>query len=236
MKKFALAVAAFAALTFASCGGNKTSDQNEAAQNDSTEVPVSDATIETTADAEGLADNLTTQLDAELQKDAPDAVKVKQLTDQIKQASEALQNSGNTEVAKAYASKVKNYLEQNADKIKSIDPQSITVLDVVNAAANLPQSAKDAAAQGVDAVKADGQAAKAAAEAAKGAAESAGKQVVSDAKAAAKQTADKAKADAKAAGDAAVKKANDKANEAVQKGAAKASDAINKGLSKALGK
>lgn len=240
MKKIAFAAALFAAFALASCGGNKTSDQNETAT-DSTALgtPVSDSTIEDAASAEQLADTYTAQLEKELSSEHPDPAKVKQISEQIRQAAETLQKSGNAEVAKAYASKVKAYVEKNAEKLKSVDPESVTVLDVVNTVANLPQSVKDAAAEGVDAVKGDGEAAKAAGKQAvndaKAAAEAAGKQAVNDAKAAAQKAADKAKSDVKAARDAAAKKANDKANEAVQKGAAKANEAVSKGLKKVLG-
>lgn len=236
MKKLVYAAAFLAAFTFASCGGNKTSD---AAAADSTaeavDTAVSDMTIENPADAEKLADSFTAKLDEELQSANPDPAKVKMFVENIRQASESLKGDGNEEIAAAYASKVKAYLEKNADKIKNVDPQSITVLDVVSAAANLPQSVKDAAQEGVDAVVGDGAAAKAAGQAAKAAAEQAGQKAVSDAKAAGQKAVSDAKSAAKAKADAAVQNANDKANAAVQKGAAKASDAISKGLKKALG-
>ena len=236
MKKLVYAAALFAAFTFASCGGNKKSDAAAAdSMAEAVDTAVSDMTIESAADAEKLADQMTTQLDAELKSDNPDPAKVKQLTESIRQATESLKEGSNGEFATAYASKVKAYLEKNADKIKNIDPQSITVLDVVNAAANLPQSVKDAAAEGVDAVVGDGAAAKAAGQAVKAAAEQAGQKAVSDAKAAGQKAVSDAKAAAKAKADAAVQDANNKANAAVQKGAAKASDAISKGLKKALG-
>lgn len=180
------------------------------------------------AQAAACADSLTTALEAELKKSTPDAAKVKELTEAIRTTTEKLQSQGDEEAVKSYTSKVKEYLTTNAEKIKSVDPQSVTVLDVVNAAANLPQSVKSAAEDGVDAVKADG-------EAAKNAAASAGKAAVNAAENTAKAAASKAVSDAQAKKDEAVKKANDKANEAVQKGAQKASDAISKGLGKALG-
>ena len=222
MKKIMYAAALFAAVAFASCSGNKTSD---AAVYDSTVV--ADETLDATQ-AAACADSLTTALEAELQKATPDAAKVKELTEAIRTTTEKLQSQGDEEAVKSYTSKVKEYLTTNAEKIKSVDPQSVTVLDVVNAAANLPQSVKDAAQSGVDAVKADG-------EAAKNAAASAGQAAVNAAENTAKAAASKAVSDAQAKKDEAVKKANDKANEAVQKGAQKASDAISKGLGKALG-
>ena len=222
MKKIVYVAALFAAFAFASCAGNKTSDQNGAtADSVAVDEPVGDAAIEDVAGAEKLADTYMAQLDALLKEKHPDVAKLKELTSQIGAAVENLQRSGNAEVVKTYASKVKNYLEENADKLRSIDPQSVKVMDVVNAAVNLPQSVKDAA-------KSDGQTVKETME-------SAGKQAVSDAKAAGNQAVDKAKADAKAAHDAAVKKANEKASEAVQKGADKANEAISNGLTKALG-
>lgn len=218
MKKIVYVAALFAAFAFASCGGNKTSDQNGAtADSVAVDEPVGDAAIEDVAGAEKLADTYMAQLDALLKEKHPDVAKLKELTSQIGTAVENLQRSGNAEVVKTYASKVKNYLEENADKLRSIDPQSVKVMDVVNAAVNLPQSVKDAAEAGIDAAKSDGQTVKETME-------SAGKQAV-----------DKAKADAKAAHDAAVKKANEKASEAVQKGADKANEAISNGLKKALG-
>ncbi len=229
MKKIVYVAALFAAFAFASCAGNKTSDQNGAtADSVAVDEPVGDAAIEDVAGAEKLADTYMAQLDALLKEKHPDVAKLKELTSQIGAAVENLQRSGNAEVVKTYASKVKNYLEENADKLRSIDPQSVKVMDVVNAAVNLPQSVKDAAEAGIDAAKSDGQTVKETME-------SAGKQAVSDAKAAGKQAVDKAKADAKAAHDAAVKKANEKASEAVQKGADKANEAISNGLKKALG-
>lgn len=214
MKKIVYVAALFAAFAFASCAGNKTSDQNGAtADSVAVDEPVGDAAIEDVAGAEKLADTYMAQLDALLKEKHPDVAKLKELTSQIGAAVENLQRSGNAEVVKTYASKVKNYLEENADKLRSIDPQSVKVMDVVNAAVNLPQSVKDAAEAGIDAAKSDGQTVKETME-------SAGKQAVSD---------------AKAAHDAAVKKANEKASEAVQKGADKANEAISNGLKKALG-
>lgn len=226
MKKIMYVAALFAAVAFASCSSNKTSDE---AVSDSTEVSTVEAgeTLDA-AQAAACADSLTTALEAELKKSTPDAAKVKELTEAIRTTTEKLQSQGDEEAVKSYTSKVKEYLTTNAEKIKSVDPQSVTVLDVVNAAANLPQSVKSAAEDGVDAVKADG-------EAAKNAAASAGKAAVSAAENTAKAAASKAVSDAQAKKDEAVKKANDKANEAVQKGAQKASDAISKGLGKALG-
>lgn len=235
MKKIMYVAALFAAVAFASCSGNKTSDAASEADSTADSTVVAEGETLDATQAAACADSLTAALDQELQSANPDPAKVKELTESIKTVTEKLQSQGDEEAVKSYTSKVKEYLTTNADKIKSIDPQSVTVLDVVNAAANLPQSVKNAAEDGVDAVKADGSAAKAAAEVAKDAAKTAGKAAVSAAENKAKETASKAVSDAKAKKDAAVQKANDKANAAVQKGAQKASDAISKGLSKALG-
>lgn len=222
MKKLVYMAAICAAFAFASCGGNKTSDAAPAA--DST-AATGESGVEI---ATNIAESAVTDLDAALSADKVEADKVKEITANIQKTVKQLEEAGKTEEAAAYASKVKAYLEKNADKIKSVDASSLTVLDVVNAAANLPQSVKDAANEGVDAVKADGSAAKAAATAATEAAKEAGK-------AAANQAVESAKAKANEEANKAVEKANKKADEAVQKGAQKASDAISKGLN-SLGK
>lgn len=209
-------VAAVAAFSFASCGGNKTNDS--AAEADSTAV---------VAQAEAAADEATAQLDAVLAGENADPAKVKEALDGIKAKVEELQAAGDTEAAAAYASKVKEYIEEHADAIKNADPSSLTVLDLVNAAANLPQSAKDAASDAANAVTSDVDAAKAAGKAAvEGAADAA--------KAAATEKVTEAKENAEAAAKAKVDEtkqaAKDKADAAVQKGAQKASNAVNKAL------
>lgn len=108
MKKIVYVAALFAAFAFASCAGNKTSDQNGAtADSVAVDEPVGDAAIEDVAGAEKLADTYMAQLDALLKEKHPDVAKLKELTSQIGAAVENLQRSGNAEVVKTYAAKVR---------------------------------------------------------------------------------------------------------------------------------
>lgn len=219
MKKIILMVAAMAAFTFTSCGGNQTSDGN--VENADTVAVEGDEAV--AAEAAAAADEATSKLDAVLSAENADPSKVSEAIASIEQKVKELQESGNVEAAAAYASKVKTYLEEHKDQLKSIDPSSLTVVDLVNAAANLPQSAKDAASEAVEAVTGDASAAK-----------EAGKAAVEGAKSAATEAASKAKTDVENAAKAKVEegkaKVQKKADEAVQKGAKKASDAVGKAL------
>lgn len=219
MKKIILMAAAVAAFTFTSCGGNNTSDAN-AENADTTAVEGEDAL---TAEAVSAAEEATSKLDAVLSAENADPAKVTEAVQAIEQKVKELQESGNVEAAAAYASKVKTYIEENKEKLQSIDPSSLTVVDLVNAAANLPQSAKDAASDAVEAVTGDASSAKAAGEAAVESAKSAAKSAVNEAKTNVENAA-KAKVEEGKA------KVQQKADEAVQKGAKKASDAVNKAL------
>lgn len=219
MKKIVLMAAAVAAFTFASCGGNKTSDEN--VENADT-VAVTDSAA-ATAEATAAADEATAKLDAALSAEKADPAQVSEAIEAIELKVKELQESGNTEAAAAYASKVKTYLEEHKEQLKNIDPSSLTVVDLVSAAANLPQSAKDAASEAVGAVTGDASAAK-----------EAGKAAVEDVKSAAKSAASDAKTKVEDAAKAKVEegkaKVQKKADEAVQKGAKKASDAVGKAL------
>lgn len=221
MKKIilmAVAVAAFT-FTFTSCGGNNTSDAN-AENADTTAVGGEEAV---TDEAVSAAEEATSKLDAVLSAENVNPAKVTEAVQAIEQKVKELQESGNVEAAAAYASKVKTYLEENKEKLKNIDPSSLAVVDLVNAAANLPESAKDAASDAVEAVTGDASAAK-----------SAGKAVVEGAKSAAKSAVNEAKTNVENAAKSKVEegkaKVQQKADEAVQKGAKKASDAVNKAL------
>jgi len=228
MKKLMFFAACFAALTFCSCGGNKTSDASAEAV-DSTAV---DADGNSVKDPAAAAATSTEQLDAVLNAENADPAKVKEAVAAIEKKVEEFKASGDTEAAAAYASNVKAFLTEHADQIKKIDPTSVTVLDVVNAAANLPTTATDAAKGAADAAVSDANAAKdaakAAASTAKSAAENAAKNTVNSAKAAATSAAASATTAATQKVEKAKSDAKKKADDAVQKGANKAASAINK--------
>lgn len=230
MKKMMFLAALFAALTFSSCGGNKTSDATDAAA-DTTAL---DANGNSVVDPEAAAITTTEKLDSVLNAKDADPAAVKEAVASIEQKIEELKASGNTEAAAAYASKVKTYLTEHAEEIKKIDPTSVTVLDVVNAATNLPANATDAAKEAANAVTSDAaaakEAAKTAAGAAKSAAESAAKSTVDNAKNKATSAAASATSAATKKVESAKSDAKKKADDAVQKGATKAAGAINKAL------
>ena len=129
------------------------------------------------------------------------------------QLTETLQ-SGDQQAAERYASQIKAFVEQNADKLKALDVNTLTVGNLIDAAKNLPANARQTAHDGKNAVKADANAAREAADAA----------------------AEKAKADAKAAADQAVEDAKEKAGEKVDEAAAKASEKADQAIQDATDK
>lgn len=149
----------FAALSFVSCGGNKTSEPTTDADS-----AISDANADTdTQTANADADAAIQSLDKAIAASKSNPEMVKQSVASIQQKIAELKASGNTEAAQAYASKLQTYLKSHADDIKSIDPQSVTVVDVVNAVANAPQTVKNAAQSAVQAAESDVNAARSAA-------------------------------------------------------------------------
>ncbi len=235
MKKLVFAVATFATLTFAaSCGGNKTSDANaeaDSAMVDSTadEAAAANLTPEEQAAAQA-ADEVTAQLDQALSQENADPAKVKESVAAIQKKVEELQAAGDTKAAAAYASKVQAYLNENAEKLKSIDPQSVTVASLVSSVVNAPETAKSAAQSAKEAVEGDAAAVKAAAQKAGDAVKAAPEAAKAAAKAKATEATNAAVNKANQKASEAVEKANKKANEAVQKGADKAAKAIGKSL------
>lgn len=210
MKKIFFAVAAFAALTFASCDNKTNGNANgvDSVATDSIEAVASDAG----ATADAVISELTSQLDAK------DAGAIEKTLATIKEKIADLLNS-NPEAAKEYVSKVQTFLKDNADKIKGVvgDNAAVTSAvaaltaapaeDVVNNIKNTLGAAKDAGSEAVgnavDAVKN-------APEAAKDAAESAANKAVEDAKSKAAEKVDNAKKDAGAAIDKAASDAKKK--------------------------
>lgn len=215
------ATAALLGVSLTSCGGNKT--QNGDAESADTTGITSDAENA----ASTAADEMTSKLDAALAQGTGDPEKVKTVLADIRKKVDELTASGQSEAAAAYASKLKSYIESHADELKRIDPSTLSVLDAVNAAANLPESVKKGAEKALDAAK---QAGSTAAENAKNKAVETASQAVENAKNDAKTTAEKAKADAKAKANEAAANAQKKANQAIQHGAEKAASALGKAL------
>lgn len=189
MKKILFALVVFATMLFASCAGNKTTE----------------GTQEAITEAETQAEELTAQLDQVLNAETIDSETAKTLLEQVEAKIAELQAAGQAEAAAAYASKVKTYLEKNAETITEILPESSTVIETVSAAAELPENVKDAASEVVDA------------------AEDAVKETVEEAVEDTKEAAEAKK-------EAAVESAKAAADEAIESGVSKASDAVSKGL------
>ena len=174
---------------FSSCGGNT---GNKVAQEDSLVIDTV-ATLE-----QDTTEDVQAQLTETLQ--SGDAAQVQAAIEKVAGEVQAAIQSGDQQAAEKYASQIKAFVEQNADKLKALDVNTLTVGNLIDAAKNLPANARQTAQDGKNAVKADANAAREAADAA----------------------AEKAKADAKAAADQAVEdakekaKAGEKADQAIQ--------------------
>lgn len=225
MKKLFIFAAA-AALTLASCG-NKT--QDNAANADSIAATEnaegSEATAQLSDEQQATVDNLTANLQKAVEsKDAKSTIST--LAD-LQTIYKNLVEQGKLEEAKAYASAIKKFISDNAEKLKSLSSGNTTVASLIDGIANLPTSAATTAEEAKAAVKSDvvnlASSAVAKGETAKAAAEDAAKAAVDNAKATAEKKVNEAVDNEK-------QKAADKINEASKK----ANDAVNNAAAKAL--
>lgn len=138
-KTFILAIAAVS-MAFASCG-NKSNAEVEAV--DSTEVST----------AVSQVDSVVNALDAQLQ--GKDAKGLQTTIENVQKTYQELVESGKVEEAKAYASKMKEFLDKHAAEITAITSGNATVTDIVNAVKNLPTSAVTTTEEAGNAVKSD---------------------------------------------------------------------------------
>lgn len=180
MKKlFALAAIA-ASMSFAACSGSTNANT---AEEDS--ISLENATPEAVVNS--LAEKVQ----------SGDATAITAAVETVQAELKSIIESGDVEKATAYASQIKAFVEENADKLKELNINTTTLADIVNAVKAAPQNAENAAEAAAEAVQAD-------AEAAKDAAVEAGK-------AKANEVVEAGKA---------------KANEAVEAGKAKTNEAI----------
>lgn len=193
MKKVFLFAFAFVALTFASCGNKQ---GGNAAQTDSVETDT--VAIVDNSSAEAVANDMQAKLQAN------DADGFKQAVESAKLKIDELVKAGKVEEAKAYASQVKAFVDENAETIKQLAGGEETVTSIVNTISAIPTDAESTVKEAGEAVKADAQ------------------QAVEDTKAAAKQKVEETKAAAKQKATDEVNKAKDKANQEVNKAANKA--------------
>ena len=143
----------------------------------------------------------------EKEVEAGDAPALNKAVETIQAELQEIIESGDAEKAAAYASQIKAFIDQNADKLKELDINTITLNDIINAAKALPVNAENAAEDAAAAVQADAEAAK-----------------------------DAAVEAAKAKADEAVEEGKAKANEAVQDAANKANEAASKAINDAANK
>ncbi len=202
MKKIFAFAAIAAAMSLTACSG---STGKGTAEEDSLTV---ENIIEEGAEPAAVVSAVAEKVQAGDATAAQDAVEA--LQEELKEIVE----SGDAEKAAAYASQVKAFVEENAQKLGELNISTLTLNDLINAAKALPTTAAETAEAAADAVKADAEAAKdAAVEAAQAQANAAAEEAQAKANAAAEE--------AKAKANAAVEDAANKANDAINKAAGK---------------
>jgi hypothetical protein len=242
MKKLFFAVAAVAALTFASCG-NKSNANAEAADSlkDSTMVDAADLAPETVSTFNALSTQLTDALEE------GNTEEVTQALANLEAAYKTLANSGNLEEVKGYGLRVKKLIAEHEAKIKSVADGDVTIANLISGIEALPTSAemtlndaKNAVSNDVVDLASEALQRGAAAEASAEAAAEALKNAPAAAKEAAKEAAENAVSEAKNAANAAANEAANNARENVDNAAndakQKAGAAIDDAASKVKGK
>lgn len=200
MKKLFFMALACVAMGFASCG-NKTVENAELADT---------AAVDSVLDADAMVSALGDKLNA----NDPSAMQALAL--QAQQTIADLIAKGDTAAAKAYASKIKEFVDTNADKVKEIASGNETINNLVNTVKST--SISDLASQAANAVKADAT------------------QAASEVKEATDEKVQEAKDAAKNKVNEQVDAAKQKTNEQIDAAKQKANDEVNKATNKALNK
>lgn len=141
MKKVFLMAMAAIAFIFAGCGNKKTTPSDNQA----------DTTIVMDESADATADSLTSELDVQLAQNNTDAIQATLTSLQNKYAE--LVASGKLDTAKAYAAKIQQFLNDNAEKIKAAAANNPSIVALVSGIQNLPTTAEATAEQAEEAVK-----------------------------------------------------------------------------------
>lgn len=193
MKKLMLMLAAVATLTLSSCGGSQKDASGEA------------------ADANEVVSELTESLKS------GDAQALQGSIEKAQAYIAELQASGKVEEAKTYVATLQEWLNANADQVKSVTGDNATISTVIDAIKAIPtDAASDAAetlqdaAEGVEAVQQAGEELKEKGEELKEKGEAV-KEAIDAAPEAAKQAVEQTKESAKQAGKDAVNGAIDNA-------------------------
>lgn len=154
MKKVFLAVAAVAAITLSSCGGNTS---KSAAAADSVAVEADSAVaVDNAALSEETSNTISTLTEQATQ--ALQAKDTKTLTTTLAtlQATyKALVNAGKLDEAKAYGESIKQFLSQNAESVKAVTSGNSTLVSLVEGIQNLPTTAATTAEEAKKAVTDD---------------------------------------------------------------------------------
>lgn len=234
MKKIALMALTVIAFTFASCG-NKTANNTTATDSDSVAV-LSDT-------AQATVNNLTGELQKAL--NAKDSQGTIVSLANLETIYKNLVDAGKLDEAKTYGTAIKEFINNNAETIKTVAAGNTTIASLVEGIKNLPTTATATAEEAKSAVATDvvnlasptiakGVTAVATAEAAAEAVKNAPATVKEAATAAANTAVESAKTAAENKANEAVTNAQNKANEEVNKAAEKANKKVNEATSKAL--
>lgn len=200
MKKLFFMALAGMVMAFTSCG-NKTAENAEV---------VDSVTTDSVMDAESLVSALGEKLNAN------DPAALAALSQQAQQTIADLIAKGDTATAKAYASNIKEFVDTNADKIKTIASGNETINNLVNTVK--ATSISELATQAANAVKADAN------------------QAATEVKDAADTKVQEGKDAAKQKVNEQVDAVKQKANEQIDAAKQKANDEVNKATNKALNK
>ena len=210
MKKVLFMVMAAAAISFASCGGNK-----------NTEAPADETEQVADFDVDAAMSNLQTQLES------GDASALQKALEAVKEQVAKLDPA----VAKEYVAKVQDFLKENAEKVKEVVGDNAVVTTLVSSIVETPaESLIESVQQTLGNL---GQAGQEAAEATADQAKQAAENAVDNAKQAVEDKANEAANKANEAVNKQVEKANeavDKAKEDAGKEIDKAADKVKKGL------
>lgn len=200
MKKVFLMAMTAIAFIFAGCEDKKTSPNYNQA----------DTTIVIDESADATADSLTSELDTQLSQNNTDAIQATLTSLQNKYAE--LVASGKLDTAKAYATKIQQFLSDNAEKIKAAAANNPSIAALVAGIQNLPTTTEATAEQAEEAVKNNA------------------KDMMKKAEHETNQAIDKAKREASKATDKAnaqMNEAKDKAGKALDKSAEEANKKVN---------
>ncbi len=197
MKKVFLMAMAAIAFIFAGCGDKKTTPSNNQV----------DTTIVMDESADATADSLTSELDTQLSQNNTDAIQATLTSLQNKYAE--LVASGRLDTAKAYAAKIQQFLNDNAEKIKTATANNPSIAALVTGIQNLPTTAEATAEQAEAAVKNNA------------------KEMMKEAENETNKAIDKAKQEATDKANAKMNEAKDKAGKALDKSAEEANKKVN---------